>query len=458
MRLPNERAGFAPEADLRTIMIRRPDHPTQTDHTETSLARSELAEGLFFTKGLATTEGFRPSYWSYCKAPDIGAREACAVVDVRTADVSRGDICLDAAATQQALTDEAQSSGTAIGCGPQDASPEDDEFSRRERAFLEVHRQALMQEPEPWPDCDGTIQSETPSLASGNSDFRAPLADLRTVQLRRSGRDSARVDELFVRKSHAASEDAPSRRMQGPDVTPAGARQTSVVTSATEIELEEPRELPSRCDPTSTVVGPTVSLEVAMPMGEPLRLAEERAGASEPPRVGLDDMRIAEEPERPNDAVRDAASKRASTERRSLLAPIQEAIIVFGCVALMASLRVFNPSDALPPPPIVAVEQPQVAAPEAHPPSAALVDLLARGDERLRSGDVVAARLFYEKASDAGNARGALMMGATYDPKFLASIGVYGLRGDEPAALAWYRRAGDLGDHEAAKLGNPGRK
>ena len=41
------------------------------------------------------------------------------------------------------------------------------------------------------------------------------------------------------------------------------------------------------------------------------------------------------------------------------------------------------------------------------------------------------------------------MVGATYDPTFLASVGVRGLRGDENVAMTWYHRARDLGDPEA---------
>ena len=383
MRLPNELAGFAPEADLRTVTIRRRDSLAQADDTKLALARSELPDGLFFAKGLASTEGFRPSYWSYGKARDIEANDACAVVE--------------------AQTDEARSSGPLTDRAPPDTSPDDGEFSRLEREFLELHRQALTQEPEP------------DSSAPGNPDFRAPLADLRTVQLRRSRRDAARVDELLVRKR------------------PPGAAQTGDDAGAI--------ELPSQGD--------------LAPAAEPLHAAEERAGAADAPRIGIDggpDDALGAETGRSNGAARDAASKPAGTGRKSAVSPVQVAVIVFGCVALLASLGVFIPSDAPPPRADVAVQRPQAAAPDAPPVSDAVANLLARGDERLRSGDVIAARLFYEKAADAGNAHGALMMGAMYDPKFLASIGVYGLRGDEKAALAWYRRAGELGDPEAAKL------
>lgn len=198
--------------------------------------------------------------------------------------------------------------------------------------------------------------------------------------------------------------------------------------------------------PTSVLAPRAEPLEVAAPAGEPLHVAEARAG----------DDAVGAERARPKDAVRDPASIRVGKGRRRSLASTKRAVLSFGCAALLASFGVVVPSDAPPPRAGIVVQHPQAAAPAAAPaptpPSTGIGDFLARGDERLKSGDVFAARLFYEKAADAGNAHGALMVGATFDPTFLASVGVYGLGGDEKAALAWYRRASDLGDPEAAKL------
>ena len=78
-----------------------------------------------------------------------------------------------------------------------------------------------------------------------------------------------------------------------------------------------------------------------------------------------------------------------------------------------------------------------------------LAELLARGDVFLRAGDIASARLFYERAADAGNGQGALRMGATFDPIFLASAGLRNLRGDPAKARLWYHRAIVLGASEA---------
>ena len=94
-------------------------------------------------------------------------------------------------------------------------------------------------------------------------------------------------------------------------------------------------------------------------------------------------------------------------------------------------------------------------APSAAPPlprlaAAEIVELLARGDGFLRIGDVASARLYYERAADAGDGRAALRIGATFDPTFLARAGLRGVRGDVAKARFWYGRALEFGAADAA--------
>jgi TPR repeat protein len=77
---------------------------------------------------------------------------------------------------------------------------------------------------------------------------------------------------------------------------------------------------------------------------------------------------------------------------------------------------------------------------------------LARGDALLGHGDVASARLFYERAADAGNTQAAIRMGGTFDPAFLAKARLNGVRGDPAVALKWYKRAQELGASEAGIL------
>src|SRR5579885_1256651 len=66
----------------------------------------------------------------------------------------------------------------------------------------------------------------------------------------------------------------------------------------------------------------------------------------------------------------------------------------------------------------------------------------------LKGGDVVAARSAYERVAAAGNPKGAIGVGRTYDPLVLAKLGARGVRGDPVQAAAWYARAGEAGDEE----------
>jgi TPR repeat protein len=77
---------------------------------------------------------------------------------------------------------------------------------------------------------------------------------------------------------------------------------------------------------------------------------------------------------------------------------------------------------------------------------AELTELLHHGDTLLRTGDISSARLFYERAADAGDGRAALRLGATYDPEFLGRLGLGTLQADPAEARSWYSRARDLGE------------
>jgi hypothetical protein len=75
--------------------------------------------------------------------------------------------------------------------------------------------------------------------------------------------------------------------------------------------------------------------------------------------------------------------------------------------------------------------------------------LVKKGDEQLAEGNVAAARLFYERAADAGLAQGAMALAATYDARELARLGVRGIQPDPKQARRWYERAQQLGASEA---------
>jgi hypothetical protein len=101
-----------------------------------------------------------------------------------------------------------------------------------------------------------------------------------------------------------------------------------------------------------------------------------------------------------------------------------------------------------PPAPVSPVERASglpVATTPASPPLAPEVeDLLARGDSFVVIGDIASARVFYQRAADAGDGRATLRMGATFDPTFLSRAGLPRTFGDRTQARSWYRRASEL--------------
>jgi hypothetical protein len=74
--------------------------------------------------------------------------------------------------------------------------------------------------------------------------------------------------------------------------------------------------------------------------------------------------------------------------------------------------------------------------------------LLARGNALMATGDLSAARLVYQRAAEAGNARAAFALAETYDPIVLKTL-EQSLPPNVATAHAWYRKAKDLGSREA---------
>ena len=79
-------------------------------------------------------------------------------------------------------------------------------------------------------------------------------------------------------------------------------------------------------------------------------------------------------------------------------------------------------------------------------------NLIERGRDLLRSGDISSARLLFQRLADAGIADAALALAATYDPRYLAQHNFIGVAGDAPKAHAWYQRASELGSIEAGRI------
>ncbi len=77
--------------------------------------------------------------------------------------------------------------------------------------------------------------------------------------------------------------------------------------------------------------------------------------------------------------------------------------------------------------------------------------LVARGEREFELGNIAHARQFFQRAAQAGLARGALMLAATYDPREIARVGAVGVQPNLAEARRWYTRAIELGASEAAE-------
>ncbi len=66
---------------------------------------------------------------------------------------------------------------------------------------------------------------------------------------------------------------------------------------------------------------------------------------------------------------------------------------------------------------------------------------MSHGRDLERVGYLAGARLFYQRAAEAGSAEGARAMAETYDPAVFTKLGVHGLEPDPAQAQKWYERA-----------------
>ena len=176
--------------------------------------------------------------------------------------------------------------------------------------------------------------------------------------------------------------------------------------------------------PRSAAVAALPAALVAQPLAASRTSSREKSGAAPPSAIsnayGRGEAPTGEEPERP--AARGTTNDPAAPGL-----------------------------PALEPPPVSAVPTAVSAPPAPDLPTVDIAEFLARGDSYLRVGDVTSARLFYERAADAGSGQGAMRLGATFDPNFLGRSGLNGTRGDQTKADTWYRRARGLGAAEAAR-------
>ncbi|SDR95528.1 hypothetical protein [Bradyrhizobium canariense] len=84
-------------------------------------------------------------------------------------------------------------------------------------------------------------------------------------------------------------------------------------------------------------------------------------------------------------------------------------------------------------------------------PPAEIAALIKRGEELATNGDFAAARLLFQRAAEAHDARAAFALAATFDPIVINQVGANPSLQDVARARTWYQRASDWGSAEAPK-------
>jgi TPR repeat protein len=77
--------------------------------------------------------------------------------------------------------------------------------------------------------------------------------------------------------------------------------------------------------------------------------------------------------------------------------------------------------------------------------------LVSRANDLLNSNDFASARPLLRRAAEAGDAKAALMLGATYDPLVMHERGAIGIASDIAQARQWYEKAAKLGSDVATQ-------
>jgi hypothetical protein len=75
--------------------------------------------------------------------------------------------------------------------------------------------------------------------------------------------------------------------------------------------------------------------------------------------------------------------------------------------------------------------------------------LIEQGEKFMAAGDIVSARMMFERAAQGEDATAALALGAAYDPLVLSKLGVMGTESSLEKARIWYAKAQSLGSTQA---------
>jgi hypothetical protein len=229
---------------------------------------------------------------------------------------------------------------------------------------------------------------------------------------------------------------------------------SGVVKSLTDRGADRPATAQQTATPVETA-GPVVEAPLPESPHPPTKPVPSVAASLPPPVVALavpQPEPAAPAPPSPAPVAAPAPTP-APARAPALVAPAAPPVAAQPPVVLIAP-QPEAPAPLRPPtiaalPPEAPVESPPPRATAAVRDAADTSVLAAAGDERLAEGDIMSARLYYERAAEAGDAHSARVLGNSYDPAFLARWGVRGMNGDKDLAARWYKLAAALGDGEA---------
>ena len=152
------------------------------------------------------------------------------------------------------------------------------------------------------------------------------------------------------------------------------------------------------------------------------------------------------------------------TSQEQPLALVSQPVVTDRGISNPASVQQVAFADRLSAVPVKADTEPTVAAhamqidhPVVPSPTIRSLDreeiamLINRSEELILQGDIAAARLMLTRAAEAGEARAAFALGATYDSDVLGRLGVLGVAADAAQARAWYAKAAEFGSGEASR-------
>jgi hypothetical protein len=190
------------------------------------------------------------------------------------------------------------------------------------------------------------------------------------------------------------------------------------------------------------------------PVAEP-RLASVHPTYTPPVKVERPEPLVAPVPEERSAAVESSSVPRQGDRQQDAAPPLPETAPP---VPPAAAPQPEPPAAAAPQPDVPEPVATVAPAPPAPPKPQRTIDpeevklLMRQGEQFIASGDLITARKLFQRAAEAGDAAGAIALGATYDPVVLERLGVVGIAAaDVEKARTWYQVAERLGSREASR-------